>query len=151
MEQFFVDYLDRLREVHSEIEKALAVLPPEALDWQPGPEINSASVLIMHLTGAQRYWIGDMGMLESSNRNRDSEFEVRGLTTADLLKRLQATEDYACSACARLSLTDLGVMRSSPHGDEHFTVAWALLHALEHTAIHAGHIETLKQLWQQRT
>ena len=29
-------------------------------------------------------------------------------------------------------------------------VAWALLHALEHTAIHLGHMQIMRQLWEQR-
>jgi len=27
-------------------------------------------------------------------------------------------------------------------------VAWAILHALEHTGIHLGHIQVTQQLWQ---
>jgi hypothetical protein len=29
-------------------------------------------------------------------------------------------------------------------------VGWALLHALEHTAIHLGHIQITQQLWDQK-
>ena len=37
-----------------------------------------------------------------------------------------------------------------PRDGKKYTVAWALGHALEHTAIHVGHIPMLKQLWKER-
>jgi hypothetical protein len=30
------------------------------------------------------------------------------------------------------------------------TVAWAVLHAVDHTALHLGHIQITRQLWEQR-
>ena len=29
-----------------------------------------------------------------------------------------------------------------------FTVAWCLLHALEHSAVHLGHMQIVRQLWE---
>jgi ankyrin repeat protein len=29
-------------------------------------------------------------------------------------------------------------------------VAWCLAHALEHTALHLGHMQITRQLWEQR-
>lgn len=31
------------------------------------------------------------------------------------------------------------------------TVAWRLAHALEHTALHLGHMEITRQLWEQNS
>lgn len=30
-----------------------------------------------------------------------------------------------------------------------FSVSWSLLHVLDHTAIHLGHIQLTRQLWEQ--
>ncbi len=60
METFFKDYLERLETLHSEIETAILGLTPDALDWIPGKEMNSIAILVVHLTGAERYWIGDV-------------------------------------------------------------------------------------------
>jgi hypothetical protein len=32
----------------------------------------------------------------------------------------------------------------------HNNIAWSLLHALEHTALHLGHMQLTRQLWEQQ-
>jgi uncharacterized damage-inducible protein DinB len=150
MEQFFVDYLDRLRVMHAEIKQALAGLPPEALDWSPGPEMNSIAVLVAHSMGAERFWLGDMALGQSSDRVRAREFEVSKLTGPDLQNVLDETFAFVKGAVAGMSLAGLADLCESPNHDEPFTVGWCLLHALEHTAVHTGHIQLMRQLWQQR-
>ena len=39
------EYLDRLEALHAGLEEAIAGLPVEALDWVPGPGMNSLAVL----------------------------------------------------------------------------------------------------------
>jgi len=54
------DYLERLQALHESIESAIEGLPQAALDWVPGPDMNSFAVLVTHVAGAERYWIGDV-------------------------------------------------------------------------------------------
>jgi hypothetical protein len=75
MPVFFDDLYDRFCELHSEIGKALDGLPPEALDWVPSAEMNSIAVMIVHLAGAEYYWIG-VALNEPPERDRDSEFRT---------------------------------------------------------------------------
>ena len=46
-------------------------------------------------------------------------------------------------------LGDLETARISPRNDQEVTVAWALDHALKHTAIHLGHLQITRQLWEE--
>ena len=152
MLQFYVDYMDRLTDLHSQIEEALAHLPAEALDWSPGPEMNSITVLVMHLTGAERYWIGDVAGQDASGRDRAAEFRSGGLSPQDLIARLDASRAHAQGVLAQLSLEDLAQARSSVrHPDRTFTVGDSLLHALEHTGQHLGHIQMVRQLYLSQT
>jgi hypothetical protein len=150
MKPFYKDLFDRFHELHTDIMLALDALPTEALDWQPGEEMNSVSVLITHLTGAERFLIGDVVMGEPSNRNREAEFQVEGISKGDLIHRLTETEGYIKGAFEKLSLDDLNTERIHPRHGKQVGVAWAVLHALEHTATHLGHIQITVQLWQQR-
>lgn len=150
MDIFFVEYLNRLQTLHDNIKEALAGLPAEALDWRPGPEMNSIAVLVVHVAGAERYWIGDVAAQEPSGRNRAAEFETRGVPATALSERLDESLACARTALTRLSPEDLAQARSSARHEQTFTVAWSLLHALEHTAIHAGHIGLTRQLWEER-
>jgi len=59
-------------------------------------------------------------------------------------------DSYCESALNAFEPSDLEAVRPSPRDGGRFTVAWALLHALEHTAIHLGHIQMVSQMWKQR-
>ena len=150
MTPFFEDLLDRFHELHADIGKALDELPQAALDWKPGEDMNSLCVLVVHATGAERFLIGDVVMGDPSNRNREIEFQATGLDVNTLKSRLIDADAYARTAFETLNLQDLEMLRRSPRDGHKLTVAWALTHALEHTAIHLGHIQMISQLWMQK-
>ncbi|MBE0411071.1 MAG: DUF664 domain-containing protein [Anaerolineales bacterium] len=60
MRPFLVNYLMNLEELHAEIRDAIKGLAQEALDWNTGNNMNSLAVLVIHIIGAERYWIGDV-------------------------------------------------------------------------------------------
>ena len=147
---FYAELLNRLRAHHDEIEKAIEVLPQEALDWKPVPKMNSICVLAVHIAGAERFLIGDIVKGESSQRDRPAEFKAAGLDAATVMKRLRESETYVESALETLSLADLSEMRPDPRDGSQVPVSWAVLHALEHTAMHNGQIQDLRQLYQDK-
>ena len=149
MQTFFKDYLDLLQDCHNYILEALEGLPPAALDWTPGHEMNSISVLVVHLTGAERYWIGDIAAQDPTERDRDAEFRVHGVEMDFLKKRLADNLEYARNTLDQMSLQDLEASRVRPSDGREFTVAWALLHALDHASLHLGQIQLTRQLWEQ--
>ncbi len=148
MQTFFKDYISLLQERHNEILDTLEGLPSEALDWTPGPDMNSISVLIFHLTGAERYWIGDVAAQNPGDRDRDAEFRIRDMDVDVLKRRLADNLEYARSRLSHFTIEDLQTTRVTRNGRNH-TVAWALLHALEHATLHLGQIQLTRQLWEQ--
>jgi uncharacterized damage-inducible protein DinB len=147
MQEFFMAYYERLQTLHSEIARAISGLPLAALDWQPGPGMNSLSVLVAHTAGAERYWIGDVVGQDPSERVRSEEFETQGRSAPELQKLLDSTLAHSYNVIQTLSLDNLEEARQSSRDDTSYSVAWALAHALEHTAIHLGHIQIGRQLW----
>jgi uncharacterized damage-inducible protein DinB len=145
---FYEELYRRFHELHSDIARALEGLPEEALDWKPGAEMNSVAVLITHLTGAERFLIGDVVMGDPSNRVREAEFQAVGQTKQDLLHRLSVTDEYIKGAFEKMSLADLETERVHPRHGNQVSVAFSILHALEHAATHVGHIDLTVQLWQ---
>ena len=150
MTPFYKSYLDKLTELHNDLAKAIDGLPQAALDWVPNPEMNSIDVMIFHLTGAERYWIGDVGSGDPAPRDRAAEFRASGNSVEVLRKRLDDNLAYTRRALEALTLQDLEKVVKSPRDGQEFTVAWALLHAMEHTAIHLGHVQLTRQLWDQK-
>lgn len=149
MHILFAEYLNRLRALHADIQKAIDDLPHEALDWIAGPEMNSLAVLAVHVAGAARYWIGDVAGQDPSGRDRAAEFRTKGVEAAALKSRLDAALSHSQSILEKLTLSDLDAPRVARRDGQTHTVAEALLHALEHTAIHLGHIQIVRQLWEQ--
>jgi uncharacterized damage-inducible protein DinB len=150
METFFQDCLDRLQRLHGEMEFAMEGLPQSALDWMPGTGMNSLCVLAVHVAGAERYWIGDVIAREPSSRDRQAEFRAQGLDAATLRKRLRDALNCCQSAFGRLTLEDLAESRVSPRDGRRTAVSWSIAHILEHTAVHTGHMQVTRQLWEQR-
>src|SRR5688572_8280724 len=107
MQKFYEALFDQLQARHRELIKFLDELPPEAYDWKPAPEMNSLAVLIFHLTGGERYWIGDVVKGEDSHRDRDAEFKVSGLTADALKQRINDLEAYEKSVLEGMKLEDL--------------------------------------------
>lgn len=151
MEKFFIDYLERIEDLHRDLAQTFSGLSPESLDWVPYPDTNSLCVLVQHVIGSERYWIGDVALEEPSNRTRDAEFEAREFTEEALKEQLSTHDTYVRNGVGRLTLADLEQPRTIAGRDQEFTVSWALLHALEHTATHIGHAQLTRQLWEQRT
>jgi uncharacterized damage-inducible protein DinB len=151
MDSFLLDYLDQLDGAHAAILDALDGLSQEAVDWSPGDPINCLGALIAHAMGAERYWIGDVAMQEPHPRDRAAELSTHGVSPADLRKRIEETEAYAHAALGRLNAGDLDKMRPTGRPDNSSqTVGWALAHALQHTALHAGHCQIMRDWWQRR-
>jgi len=149
MQTFFKEYLNLLQDCHHHILEALDGLPPAALDWVPGNEMNSISVLVFHLTGAERFWIGDVAAQDPTERDRDAEFRVHDVELDILKKRLANNLEYARTTLDKFTIQDLETTRVSARDGREFTVAWALLHALDHANVHLGQIEITRQLWEQ--
>jgi uncharacterized damage-inducible protein DinB len=153
MQPFYQDYLHRLTDLHQDILTAIQGLPVEALDWTPiqqsNTEMNSINVLVTHICGSERYWIGEIACGDASYRVRAEEFKVGGLNSADLSTKIIAATKYAESSLQTLSMDDLPLVKPQPPDGKPVTVGWALLHALEHAAIHLGHIQITRQIWDQ--
>jgi uncharacterized damage-inducible protein DinB len=150
MQLFAEEFLNTFQTLHAEIERAVESLPQAALDWVPGPDMNSLAVLVTHVAGSERYWIGDVIAGEPSGRDRPAEFRTSGLDVETLKGRLAGSLAYVRGVLERLTLQDLETTCVSPRDNRQLTVAWCLNHALAHTATHMGHIQLTRQLWDQR-
>jgi uncharacterized damage-inducible protein DinB len=137
----FVDMLDKL---HGECEQTLQGLGTNQLDWRPGEGENSIAVLAAHIAGAEKFWVGDCVMGEPTNRDRPAEFATEGVTQEALANVLDGSLEYVRAALARLSDATLTEFRAHPRTGDQITVAWALNHAIQHTALHLGHMQVIR-------
>lgn len=132
-------------------------LPEGALNKQlPLPETNSLYALATHLVGAGELWTVTVVGGRDIPRDREAEFSATG-TLAALRERYERWlvmlhEDLYGLRDAEMErvVTLVGPVRAWMVGDQ-LTVRESLLHALEHTALHLGHIQLTRQLMLDKT
>jgi uncharacterized damage-inducible protein DinB len=150
VEPFLEDYVERLGALLGEVRAALMGVPEAAIDWAPEPGVNSLAVLAAHVAGAARFWAAEVPGELGTERVRDAEFETAAVPAAMLAERLDEALAAARAVAEGLSPADLARLVTLPGNERQLTIGWCLLHALEHTALHAGHAQLMVQRWQQQ-
>src|SRR5918997_6286518 len=92
--QFFADYLQGREILQHRLHTDVRDLPAEAMDWAPGPKMNSVAVLLAHITGVLQEGM-DIALSAPPRRVRAQEFQTRGVLSAEMLRRLDTVIDYA--------------------------------------------------------
>lgn len=150
MDPVYQALFDVLETLHESCRAQISGLGQDELDWRYSEEMNSIAVLAAHIAGSERYWILDVVMDESTGRDRESEFATTGVSSHALKQQLEEALADARSAFNRLDASQLTEMRTSPRNDRKYTVAWAIAHTVEHTALHLGHMQITRQLLKSR-
>ena len=128
------------------IETCLNVLSEADVWWRANEQSNSIGNLLIHLDGSTRKWILNVVAGRNLPRDRDAEFAERGpIEKSVLLARLRSTMTEADSVLAALDEATLLEQRQLTE-DETVTVLWAVIHALEHFAMHTGQIILITKL-----
>lgn len=127
------------------LERCLDTLDEDDVWWRPNDASNSIGNLMLHLDGSTRAWVLRVAGGRQVVRDRDAEFSDRGpIAKAALLARLRATLAEVDEVLSALTEQTLLERRDSPQGE--VTVLWAVLHAVEHFAMHTGQIIVLTKL-----
>jgi hypothetical protein len=104
-----------------------------------------SAVLATHAAGAEHFWIFEVIGGRPRTRDRDAEFSVQVSDTSELVPRLDAVDAETREVFSALTPADLDGMRET----EGRTVAvrWGILHVIDHTSLHLGHMQITYQLW----
>ncbi|MBI5934419.1 MAG: DinB family protein [Chloroflexi bacterium] len=144
------NYLSRLDDLHGQVSSLIAELPAEALNWRPiedeGNQVtNSLAVMAVHLAGAKHFWIAEVVGGRAATRDRDAEFASVAASTAELVQLLERTTLETRQVFSELSESDLNGTRQAK--DRIVPVRWCILHVIDHTSLHLGHMQITYQLW----
>jgi len=144
-------YLDRIENLRAQISELLAGLPAEALNWRPveGEDdhaTNSLGALATHVAGAEHFWIAEVIGGRAQTREREAEFRAQATDAAALVRLLAEVGAESREVLAAYSDDDLSQTRQRE--GRTITVRWALLHVVDHTALHLGHMQLTYQLWR---
>jgi uncharacterized damage-inducible protein DinB len=146
-------YLSFLNDLRGQVKTLLEGLPKDALDWRPLDgqgelATNSLAVMTFHLAGSEAFWIKEIIGKQFIQRDRDAEFVVKGLGVSELAAKLEA--GIKDSTAILSSLTPVQLEETRKFRDRTVTVRWGILHIIEHYAMHVGHLQLTRQLWQAK-
>ena len=143
------NYLDQLDDLYHQVSSLTAELPAGALNWRPiegkGHITNSLAVLATHIAGAAHFWIAEVIGGQPGTRDREAEFLAVAAVSAELLQPLERIWQESKQVLSTLSESDLNGTRLVK--DHTVTVRWGILHVIDHTSLHLGHMQITYQLW----
>lgn len=119
------------------------------LRWQPAPTANSLGVIVHHLALAERLWIRAIYAGEKMDMTwRQHMFELPEDWSVDDLVAFYRAEtaavDAVFDAAESFDLPSKGSLRPT-------TLRWAVIHVIEETARHVGHMDITRELLDGRT
>lgn len=111
--------------------------------------------VVKHLAWVERSWFGWRFAGEDfepvwSALDPDADFRIEpGETTESVLAFYRDSVERAHEIVARASLDDVSARESQSHGS--VSLRWILVHMLEETARHAGHLDLMREQLDGRT
>ena len=104
------------------------------------------------MAGSERYWIKTIIANDPDPRDRDAEFAASGIPRETLVSGIEEADEVSAGILAGLTMENLAETREvkRPKKVHTFTVGWILMHVLEHTAYHAGQMQSLTASWRDQ-
>jgi uncharacterized damage-inducible protein DinB len=141
------NYLQRIEDLRGQVRDLIADLPAEALNWRPieNDATNSLAVLATHIAGAEHFWIAEVVGGGPPTRDRDAEFTTQATDASELVRLLEEIGTETREVLSALRAVDLDGTREAR--GRTIPVRWCILHVIDHTALHLGHMQITYQLW----
>jgi uncharacterized damage-inducible protein DinB len=141
-----------LADIGRQVLRELSDLPENVLNRSVElPEANTLFALATHLVGAAEFWAVSVAGARKIDRDRAAEFVASG-TYADLERRYSAWMLALDDVLSRRSTDELNQHVELPPeqrdtlGSQQPTLRACVLHAIEHSALHLGHIQLTRAL-----
>ena len=130
-----------VRELAS-LRQEVEAYPSDAELWKVLPGIaNSGGTLALHLAGNLQHFVGVILGGSSYVRNRDAEFATRGLTRAEVARRVDDASAAVQKTFRNLGPADLGAEYPEPVAKVRLNTGDFLTHLASHLAYHLGQVD----------
>lgn len=148
MEPVVATVTELFHTVHGQLREEIAGLDGAALNWSPGPDMNSIAVLVVHTLGSEAEVLRTVHAVAGS-RDRDAEFRSTADAVDDLASRLDTADAFLDQIAAEITQDDLAAVRSRGDRTPQTGLYW-LLSNYGHAREHLAHIQLTKQVYAQR-
>jgi hypothetical protein len=143
------NYQSLIQDLHRQLNELIAGVPVEGLNWRPlgddeAHETNSLAVLARHIAGAEHFWIGEVVGGMPATRDRDTEFVSEAGSPEELVQLLDQTLSQSLEI---LSNPNIDLDKECIVRGKSVPARWGILHVIDHTSLHLGHMQITYQLW----
>lgn len=127
----------------------LADLDDEQIRWKPAPTANSLGTLVMHLGYAERLWVRAI----FAGEEMDMAWRSQMFDLPDDWSVADVVSFYRAETAAVDLVLDQATSFDQPSAADfrRTTLRWAVLHLIEETARHAGHMDITRELLDGHT
>jgi uncharacterized damage-inducible protein DinB len=142
--------LERIENIRQQVIDLTRDLPPESLNWRPiassqDHATNSLAVLASHIAGAEHFWIAEVVGGYDPTRQRNEEFATEASASHQLVDLLVNAGVETKQVMSNLTPSMLNENREVR--GRVVPVRWAILHVIDHSSLHLGHMQLTYQLW----
>lgn len=148
MEPTVTTVVELFQTTHQKLRAVVRDLDNDALNWSPGPDLNSVAVLVIHTLGSELDTLMLVRNLRS-DRDRDAEFRVQSPGADSLLAAIDRADALLEEHGAAITEDDLAATRTRPGRDPQTGLSW-LINNYGHAREHVGHLDMTVQLHQRR-
>ena len=135
-----------LRELRA-VERQIAAYPDDESIWKVAPGIaNSAGTLALHIAGNLRHFIGAVLTGTAYVRDRDAEFNTRGLSRAELSTEIHAAIEDLDDALGKIEPAQLESVYPVAIRERRVRTADFLIHLAVHLGYHLGQMDYHRRL-----
>lgn len=152
MDPHVAPHANALDDLHRQVRETIAPLSDDDINRTvPGLQ-NTVGILLRHIVGSERYWIGEVAGGRPAHRVRETEFGRDRLEKAALLADLARAATLRREVLEGLTAADLvgEVEVQRTRGVVRETRVFALIHATGHLSYHLGQLRYLVALLQPR-
>jgi uncharacterized damage-inducible protein DinB len=145
-------YFQLIEDLRGQVRGLIADLPARALNWRPIEGVdehaaNSLAALAAHVAGAEHFWIAEVIGGRPPTRDRDAEFKLEVADASELIRRFDVVQVETREVFSTLTAADFEGTREAR--GKTVAVRWGILHVIDHTALHLGHMQITYQLWNE--
>jgi len=137
-----------LEEQHTFAHHALEGASPDAINWKPATTpCDSLAGLVHHIVEVQRLWLDTVVGGEPVPPGLATAHAATAQSSDDLVRLMD--ESLAKSKTRLESLAAAQYDEERERRGRTMTVRWAAYHTLEHTAMHVGHMQITRQVYDE--
>jgi uncharacterized damage-inducible protein DinB len=146
------NYLNRLEDLRGQVLDLIRDLPAEALNWRPveGEDdhiTNSLAVLAAHIAGAEQFWIHEVIGGYPKARDRDQEFLTAVEDAREIIAKHMENKRRTQEILEKMDSPQLD--KTHQVREKEVPARWGILHIIDHTSLHLGHMQITFQLWNK--